>query len=440
MVMEDWKKSGIATKFPTYRNKKFITTHSWLKGKCEDDEAEGLWRIYDGIYDFTHFIHKHPGGPFWLKATKGTDITEIFEAHHLSLMPMELIGKYHVADAKKPRIYTLTLNENGFYKTLKRRVMEKLKTIDYAPQYKSDIIHLGLLFMLFLFTMASVRYNSWLYTILAGTFMCWTVIVAHNYFHRRDNWRMYTFNLSMMNFSDWRISHALSHHIYPNSFLDLELSMFEPFLCWIPNPHIKSQCMRYISWIVEPIVYTITMFLQMGTRIAYSLTHTNIMHWHDIICLSIPLSMYLSSNLTMMICIRQWLLITAISSIAFCIIGLNAAHHDPKIYHEGDANREDRDWGLFQIDTIIDRRDLKKSQFLVLTHFGEHALHHLFPTLDHGILPQLCAVLYETLDEFKAELREYNHLEHIIGQHRQLLRTQSNLVPQGSKDDWEKKQ
>ncbi|GBP98303.1 Cytochrome b5-related protein [Eumeta japonica] len=58
-------------------------------------------------------------------------------------------------------------------------------------------------------------------------------------------------------------------------------------------------------------------------------------------------------------------------------------HHTPAIYHDGDAQRKDRDWGLYQLDTVIDRSDIKKSQFMVLTHYGDHALHHLFPTLDH---------------------------------------------------------
>ncbi|XP_013100184.1 cytochrome b5-related protein isoform X2 [Stomoxys calcitrans] len=366
MVVEEWKKSGIATKFPTYRNSKLITSQGYFG-----------WRAS-------------------VRMTKLRAYGVLMMV--FTTLPISFINTLEVpSGCKKPKI-----------------------------------IHLALLISMFVFAVASVKFNSWLYTILAGTTLCWTVISAHNYFHRRDNWRMYTFNLSMMNFCAWRISHAMSHHIYPNSYLDLELSMFEPFLCWVPNLHIKSLMMRYVSWVTEPLVYAIAMYLQIGTRIVYSLLHTNIMYWHDIISLSIPLSMYLSSDWNLLMCIRQWLLITAIASAAFCIIGLNAAHHDPRIHHEGDANREDRDWGLFQVDTIIDRGDLKKSQFLVLTHFGDHALHHLFPTLDHGILPQLYPVLYQTLDEFKGELRECNHLEHILGQHRQLLRIQPNLLPPGS--------
>lgn len=139
MVIETWKECGIATKFPTYRNSPLVTVHSWQKGKRQDDEAEGLWRIHDGIYDFTEFIDKHPGGPFWIRETKGTDITEAFEAHHLTSAPEKMISKYKVREAAKPRIYTLTLHEDGFYKTLKRRVIEKLKTTDKAPKRKSDV-------------------------------------------------------------------------------------------------------------------------------------------------------------------------------------------------------------------------------------------------------------------------------------------------------------
>ncbi|KAL7741076.1 hypothetical protein ACLKA6_018113 [Drosophila palustris] len=428
MVIEKWKQCGISTKFPTYRNSPLVTVHSWQKGKWQDDEAEGLWRIHDGIYDLTEFIEKHPGGSFWIRETKGMDITEAFEAHHLTTTPEKMIAKYKVRDAAKPRIYTLTLHEDGFYKTLKGRVIEKLKTIDKQPKRKSDMIQLGLLISTYLFAVASAKYDSLLALIMAGMALCWTVIAAHNYFHRRDNWQMYTFNLGMMNFCSWRISHALSHHIYPNSYFDLELSMFEPFLCWIPNPHIKNQAMRYVSWVTEPLVYVIAFFLQMGMRIFYSLRHTNIMYWHDLLPLSIPLAMYFGSagSAGLLLCIRQWLSMTAIASTMFCVIGLNAAHHDPEIYHEGDKNRDDRDWGLFQVDTIIDRGDLKRSQFLVLTHFGDHVLHHLFPTLDHGLLPALYPILYETLDQFKGELRECNHIEHIIGQHKQLLRMTPN--------------
>lgn len=72
---------------------------------------------------------------------------------------------------------------------------------------------------------------------------------------------------------------------------------------------------------------------------------------------------------------------------------------------------------------MIDRSDLKGNHFLALANFGDHIMHHLFPTLDHGCLAQLYPILYETVDEFKVELREKSYPSLIVGQHLQLIRT-----------------
>jgi cytochrome b involved in lipid metabolism len=41
-----------------------------MQGRRKDDEAEGLWRIHDKLYDMTDFIDRHPGGRQWLILTK----------------------------------------------------------------------------------------------------------------------------------------------------------------------------------------------------------------------------------------------------------------------------------------------------------------------------------------------------------------------------------
>lgn len=86
------------------------------------------------------------------------------------------------------------------------------------------------------------------------------------------------------------------------------------------------------------------------------------------------------------------------------------------------------DWGIYSMDTISDNTDLRKHHFLSLTHFGHHALHHLFPTLDHGILPQLYPILFKTMAEFEVDLEAYPWYHHVYGQFRQLARTQPNPI------------
>ncbi|EDW28733.1 GL18786 [Drosophila persimilis] len=430
---EAWRVSGISKNYPSYRQHQPATVESWLEGKHSDDGAEGLWRINDKLYDLSDFATRHPGGAYWIECTRGTDITEPFESHHIEDRARQLLSKFEVREAAQPRNYKFTFDQNGFYMTLKRRVREKLRKMNYSPTKKTDYLHSGILASVFMLSWIGTVLKSLFVLSIAGLALCWLANAAHNYFHQRDNWRMYTFNLTLMSFRNWRISHALSHHVYPNSLHDLELSMFEPFLCWVPNPHYGSRIKRWISVVVSPLYYVLSFSMAFLQRLVISLAKKNIMYWDDLIAFTLPLFLYLSTGVGLGAALWNWLHVLAVGAFFFGFIGLTAAHHDPRILHDGDAQRTDRDWGLYQMDTVIDRRDVKWSDLLVLTHFGDHALHHLFPTLDHGVLKHLYPELNQTIQEFDAELREMNHWGHIKGQTQQLLRMEANPMPPGSK-------
>lgn len=62
--------STLGIKYPSLRDHPMKTGETWLEGKRLDDGAEGLWRIYDSLYDFSDFIYCHPGGSDWLKLTQ----------------------------------------------------------------------------------------------------------------------------------------------------------------------------------------------------------------------------------------------------------------------------------------------------------------------------------------------------------------------------------
>merc|ERR1712029_335839 len=80
-------------------------------------------------------------------------------------------------------------------------------------------------------------------------------------------------------------------------------------------------------------------------------------------------------------------------------IGTFAAHHHPDIYRAGD-NPRGMDWGVYQLDATRDIEGKSSIYWLKMTSFGDHQLHHLFPTVDHSKLHHLYPVLEQTCREF----------------------------------------
>ncbi|KAH9642026.1 hypothetical protein HF086_008713 [Spodoptera exigua] len=76
----------------------------------------------------------------------------------------------------------------------------------------------------------------------------------------------------------------------------------------------------------------------------------------------------------------------------------------------------------------MDRTDINSSLFRSMTFFGDHALHHLFPTLDHGILKQLYPVFLEHCEKFKANFRLTSSFDLFIGQLRMAVKENPNVL------------
>lgn len=198
----------------------------------------------------------------------------------------------------------------------------------------------ALLALTIVISVLSAYFNSIYLPILAGVCMCYTVIAAHNFFHRRDNVRMYYFNLALLNYKEWRISHAMSHHLYPNSLYDLEIVLLEPILCWFPNANIKGFIQRYLSWLYSPVIYTFIFLGQLVKRAVSSIVSgQNLFELCDCMPLIVPASMVLLGNSDVTVVLRMWLQIIMVSSFTFGLIGLNAGHHHPDVLHEGDQLR-----------------------------------------------------------------------------------------------------
>lgn len=98
----------------------------------------------------------------------------------------------------------------------------------------------------------------------------------------------------------------------------------------------------------------------------------------------------------------RWAGVTMASAVVFLHVGLAAGHHHPDIWHAGDnsATSATMDWGVYQVFAVGTRPEADKSSLLSSISFGQHALHHLFPTIDQSYLAALTPIYESTLKEF----------------------------------------
>jgi fatty acid desaturase len=162
-------------------------------------------------------------------------------------------------------------------------------------------------------------------------------------------------------------------------------------------------------------------FLQIDRRV------DRLFYLDDIIGFFLPLFMYVVGNVagtaTLTEVFIAWNVIFCAASVTFSVIGLNAGHHGTEIAHEGDEFRS-LDFGIYQMAATIDRYEANSNLFMILTHYGEHIMHHMLPTLDHSILFHFREILEETCVEFKEDLKLISIATATIEQFKQLKRTE----------------
>lgn len=131
---------------------------------------------------------------------KGTDITELFETHHLnSKAATDIMRKFHVRQAETPRKSPFTFKEDGFYNVMKSRVVKKLAHVnrDKAPVKSMLVVDTYFLIALALCVGVAQTQNYFL-AVLAGIVLAFGTVASHNFTHLKGNWRMYYVNLCLM--------------------------------------------------------------------------------------------------------------------------------------------------------------------------------------------------------------------------------------------------
>lgn len=189
--------------------------------KRHDDNLGPYWRVHNKLYDLTDFLPKHPGGRDWLEFTKGIDITEAFEASHIrNFTKVEhILAKYYVKDIDTARNSPYTFDENSFYRTLKRKADPILQQVGSGYSAKILVIQDSLFISYLVLAMIGVSMSFRSIQIFAGIALGMCSIGGHNFLHKADNWRQYYLDLCPLSSFEFRITHAFSHHLYPNTIL-----------------------------------------------------------------------------------------------------------------------------------------------------------------------------------------------------------------------------
>jgi hypothetical protein len=117
--------------------------------------------------------------------TRGQDITELFESSHVGPKASALLSKYRVGECRNARRSPFTFAEDGFYRTLKRRVWPILKQDDTcALNALSQRIQDCLLASFLTALLAAAYFHLLPLVLLAGVLLALSCVCAHNFFHK----------------------------------------------------------------------------------------------------------------------------------------------------------------------------------------------------------------------------------------------------------------
>lgn len=377
----------------------------FMIGKRVDDKVPmGLHRVHDKLYDLSRF--HHPGGALWLDLTVGTDITELFETHHLNYQKaVKMLDVYEIKGHKKlePRRSLCTFAAAGFYATLRDKVWREYAALSQIGPSKTSIVSADLLVLFSLsltisvgqYMMVDMTYALFL-AIFLGAVNGLFIGVGHNFMHQRCSFRRFYLDISGFSSAEFRMHHALSHHPFTNTTLDAEINSLLPEVSFFPGHKTRAQ--KWTAGVTLAIICTFGILIRMMQRFSRILLGTWPASIEDKIAQLIPLlQLVLLSNGSLQNVLHGlvlWItMLMTTSSVFMWGNFLTGPHFNDECWHQGDT-LDSTDWGILQIQTSVERADLSSADWLLpnlanIATFNHHHLHHLFPTIDAFYLTKL---------------------------------------------------
>ena len=152
------------------------------------DENAKLWRVHGAFYDLTSYVDLHPGGQVFLQATRGMDVTEAFEAHHIRSVADSVLSRYKVP-SPWPTIRMNPLRHQfiGPWREIKQRVrayLEKIGNPTGQTPDKIGILHSWIVLQFLLAAYLAAKRRSNALAMLAGFLLISVWGVGHCHMHK----------------------------------------------------------------------------------------------------------------------------------------------------------------------------------------------------------------------------------------------------------------
>jgi len=389
--------------------------------------------LYNNNYDLTSFINEHPGGPtVFEQLENGDDITSMFESYHSNSSKKRLdfyLGNLDKLNENKNNNYTY--DDDGFYRTVKRRVYEQYKNKSIKSNFFLKYKVLCFIYFMIRFDNED-RFNSIgldvIYSFMSGLFM---IFLVFNVLHDSSHYALaksYKINefisrtvqiVILWNHYLWFRHHVYAHHSFTgNEDKDPDIRNYKPFFKKKDNErllcHVKPQ-----EWFVIPIIgffpgqyfgqciqYFIFMFRNSmwGVKISKYKCQNVPEFCFYIFMLAFWLNQFYTRPLSTIV-----KLLTVNLFYFLCI----APNHDTNESTIINNNPETKDWGESQVRASANfgtKFGIVNDLFGGINYQIEH---HLFPDICHIHYPEISKIVKETCEEFDIPYTELSWYESI---------------------------
>ena len=395
----------------------------WIAEKKARDQAltgcpPHLHLIRGELYDLREWgkgeggeFSGHPGGAEWLAWTQGTDCTVHFETHHMNMPKVRAVLRRFKVGADKGVPSLSNPTGASAYVWREGDLYDTLRTAAHAAVAAGGGSNATVLMValsaasLALWAHAFYRLcaEQTLWRAAVAGYFCFVLFgIGHNFFHQANNVWRFAADFTPFGSHDWRVSHAQSHHLYPNLDIDIEASGLEPLVSFMRNVPTNSAFV-YGYWHVVAFLVGPVQTLELWWRIASRRSARRAEH------LIVPAQLAaLVASAGMARGLLLWVVMQGVGIYLVQVVS-TPLHRSEFSWTEGCEGVQARQEGF--VEHTLQATAHYWSAFsarwptlglllgvFVSGSFHSHVAHHLFPTLDHsrhhlvhGVLLEHCA-------------------------------------------------